>query len=399
MFRQILILFIFLASALFFKLAFLPSQLMLLVSFASTFLIVLVVIIRTIYDNKPGFKQNFSFEVFLFLISVVFAMLGAKWGHGQGLLLSAWVESSMYFYFFYFFLHALRIRPKELERLIIIVAVIYLTLFFAQYVLYPRQLFNSRVQEARGTVRIFVPGGIFANLMFFYFLLLLFKKPKILYAVFCFLYVIIPVLQGTRSSILVTVFAILVVIVISKQVKSKLLVLFLMSSGAVLLFFIFQDIFMNLIEVSQDQSEQEGDDIRVKAIKFFLTEFYPNKINYFLGNGMGHMASPYGLKIMYYKAAYGFYQSDIGILGNYTIWGVTSILGIFLTLRKMFLIKIQQNYKYIKFWAVPLVIASILGSPFFGGSNIVVIVSALYLLDVSNYELYNAGKVEKENNV
>lgn len=386
MVRPFLIFFIFLSSTTFFKLAFLPRQLLLLLSFGSTILMLLVFIGNTIYEGRRGFKQNFNFEISLFLFATVLSMFGAKWGHGQGLLLSMWITQGMYFYLFYFLLHAFKVKPEELERLIIIMAIIYLVLFVAQYVLYPRQLFNSRVQEARGTIRIFVPGGIFAYLIFFNFLIKFFQSYSLKYGIFCFIYMIIPVLQGTRSSILSLMLAVLLVIIVSKQVKSKIGVLFLMGIGAVLIFFIFQDIFVNLMEVSQEQSAQEGDDIRVKSARFFLTDFYPNKINYIIGNGVGHMMSPYGLKIMYYKATFGFYQSDIGIVGVYTMYGVLVVLGIFLSIRKILLIDVETKYNYIKFWAAMIIIGAISGAPFTSPSMIVVILSAMYILDVSNYE-------------
>jgi hypothetical protein len=297
MFRQLLVLFIFLSSASFFRLAIFPRQLLLLLSFGSTLIMAITVIANTIYEKRRGFKQNFSFEVSLFLLAALFAMFGAKWGHNQSILLSAWIQSGMYFYFFYFFIHAIKLKPEELERLIIIMAILFLVLWLAQYVLYPRQLFNARVDESRGTIRIFVPGGIFPNLMFYYFLLLFFKKYNVKYGIFCLAYLIIPILQGTRSSILMILLGVLVVILFSKKVKSKIAVLFLMGLSLIFIFFIFQDIFINLIEVSQEQTSQEGDDIRVKCIRFFLTEFSPLKINYLIGNGAGHMASSYGLRI------------------------------------------------------------------------------------------------------
>lgn len=395
MFRQLLILFIFLASTTFFKLAFLPRPLLLALSFGSTLLMALVFIINSIYERKRGFKQNFNIEVSLFLLATVFAMFGAKWGHNQNYLLTAWAQYYMYFYFFYFFIHAIRIKPEELERLILIMAILFVILFIAQYVMYPKQLFNTRVQEARGTIRIFVPGGTFAQFMFFYFLFLFFKDYNIKYGAFCLVYLIIPVLQGTRSAILIALLGTLLVILVSRQVKSKVIVLFLMGISAVLLFFIFQDIFINLIEVSEKQAEQEDADVRERCATYFLTEFYPNKINYVLGNGQSHLASPYGIKILYLTASYGFYQSDIGIIGVYVMYGALIILAMILMLRKIFIIEIDKKYNYIKFWAAILILNSILGRPFVDPSSIVVILSALYILDVSNYEV-KLARMENE---
>jgi hypothetical protein len=160
-----------------------------------------------------------------------------------------------------------------------------------------------------------------------------------------------------------------------------------MIAGAFLIFFMFQDIIMNLITVSEEQSAQHGEDIRMLSTKFFLTDFYPNKINYIIGNGVGHMMSPYGMKIAYYKVTHGYYQSDIGVLGVFTQFGILYIVGMFLIMRKILVTKIQKKYVYIKYWAGLLIITVILGNPFSRPDGIALITSILYIIDVSAYEL------------
>jgi hypothetical protein len=68
-----------------------------------------------------------------------------------------------------------------------------------------------------------------------------------------------------------------------------------------------------------------------------------------------------------------------------------------LVIRKIFIIKVQPRYNYIKFWAVILIIRSFLGSPFLIPSSIAAILSVLYILDVTNYELlYKKGSESKQ---
>lgn len=387
MVRQVIILFILLASVTFFRLIFVPRQVYLLLSFASTVFMALAVLIGIIYDRGKGFKQNFALEVGLMLLAVVGAMFGAYFGHGQNFLLSAWAQNDMYFYFFYFFLHLVRIRPEMFMRLLIFLAGFYAFLFFVQYAIFPVKIVSVGLTESRGTVRIFIPGYLNAEIIFFFFLLLFFRTNNLLYAGISFIYLIIVVLLGTRQILLITGFSILVVLLISRQVRSRLSMILLISAGAVLIFFIFQDIFIQLIEVSKAQSAQEEDDIRIRSARFFLTEFQPHWINYILGNGVGHQASAYGLKIWYYKDVYGYYQSDLGLIGSYSMYGVLSVISVFLILRKIWIIKVEPMYVFIKFWAVSLLLTSILSWPFFRPDSIVAIMSGLYLIDVSNYTL------------
>jgi len=391
MFRQAIILFIFLASVEFFRLIFIPKQVFLLLSFGATVIMTVVIIINSIYDSgKKGFFQNFKFEIILMFIAVALSMFGARYGHGQSFLLSSWVQMGMYYYFFYFFLHTVRVRPKELENLMLIMAFIWIFLYVAQYVLYPRMLINLRVEEARGTIRIFLPGGGFTGVMFLYFLHKFFISNKKAYLLYCLLYAAIQVSKGTRSTLASFIFIVVIYILFSKQVRSRIAVILLMFFGAVMFFFIFQDIFISLIDISKTQSAQEGDDIRVRAARFFLTEFYPNTLNYFTGNGVSHMASPYGLKVWFYKTTYGYFQSDLGVLGAFTKFGVLYVLSILLMFRKMFIIPIEAKNIWLRFFVLTLATGAIMGEPFSQPSSIVVILTITYIIDVSNFEKFHS---------
>ena len=396
MVKQLIVLFIFLSSATFFRLTYLPKNFMLLISFGSTMLMAVTVILSIIYDRGKKFKQNFGIEISLILLSLLFAVFGAKWGHNQDFILTAWVQGNMYFFFFYFFLHTIRIRPEELMQMVLIMAFLYIGLFLLQYVLYPKILFGTRVQEARGTIRIFLPGGSFAGIIYFYFLQLIFTSKDKKYIIYLFLYLMIPLLQGTRSSIVTILFGTLLYILVSKRVKSKFFIMVLIFISGILVFLIFQDIIMNLVAVSQEQTALEGDDVRILSARFYLTEFYPSKLNYLIGNSQSHMMSSYGLRVWFYQVTYGFYLSDIGIIGEFVKYGVLYIISVFLIIRKIFIIKIEPKYAYFKYWAVLLIIEEILGGAFSKPTSIIVILLVLYCIDISSYELKHKKIETKE---
>ena len=144
---------------------------------------------------------------------------------------------------------------------------------------------------------------------------------------------------------------------------------------------------MSLIQVSEEQAGQDDDDVRVRAARFFLTEFSPTKLNYFIGNGMSHMMSPYGMKEFYYKATFGYFISDIGLIGEYVRYGVLFIVAIVFTFRKLFTMQVESRYGFLRFWALLLIMSEILGGMFVRPTVIIVITSVMYLYDVSNYKL------------
>jgi hypothetical protein len=387
MVRNLIILFIFWGSANFFQLTFIPRNLALLLSFASNILMLVAISVTLVYYRGKSFPQKFGIEVGFIFLSVAFAIYGAKWGHNQSFGLSIWILNFMYFYLLYYFLHAVRVKPKDIEELIVLMGITYVIFFMIQYVIYPVVIFGSRVQEARGTIRIFIPGSAFAGLVFYLFLQRAFTTGNKMYLVFCFAFLLIPLLQGTRSSTLTTLLGAFIYILVSKRVKSKLFVTLMITAASAIIFFLFNDLIMNLILVSEEQASQEGEDIRVRAAKFFLTDFYPSALNYFTGNGEAHMASAYGMRIWHYKVQYGFYQSDIGIIGNFVRFGVLYVLAVVLIFRKLFILKIEPRYGYLKFWALFLILGELMGGAFTRSTTIAVIASVLYIYDVSNFEL------------
>jgi hypothetical protein len=393
MVRNLIILFIFFGSANFFQIAFIPKNVFLLLSFASTVLMLLTIFLTLVYYKGKSFPHKFSFEVGLIFLSIAFAIYGAKWGHDQGFGLSLWVLNYMYFYLLYYFLHAVRVKPEDLEKLMVFMGIIYVSFFLIQYVLYPTILFGSRVQEARGTIRIFIPGAAFAGFVFYLFLQKAFTTGNKLYLVFCMVFIIIPLLQGTRSSTLTTLLGAFLYILLSKRVKQKFLVSLLIVAASAIVVFLFQDLIMALVQVSEDQASQTEEDIRVRAARFFLTDFYPTTLNYFIGNGESHMATAYGLRIWYYKVQFGYYQNDIGMIGNYVKFGIPFILAVILSFRKFFVMKIEPRYGYLKYWALLLILGEIMGGAFTRPTAIAVIASVMYIYDVSNFELNNPKEI------
>jgi hypothetical protein len=396
MVKQIIVLFIILASALFFKTVFIPAQVGLLMVFAANALMLLTIILSFIYDRGRYFPHDSGWTIGLVFLALFLGLYGAMWGHNQSFILSFWAQTSMYFYLFYFFLHVLRVKPDELERMIIIVGLIYVFIYFFQYIIYPRIFFGGRASEERGTVRLFIPGSSFAGFAYYLFLQRGFTSKQKIYFVLCLIILAVPLLQGTRSSILTVLLGTLIFIIMSKQVKSKLVVLFLMVASAALVFLVFQDIIMNLIEVSKTQASQEDDDIRVRSAKFFLYEFSPTPLNFWIGNGESHGAAAYGMKVYFYKVNFGFYQSDIGILGEYSKYGVLWVICVFLILRKFLVTRIAPRYAYIKYWAIISILNEILGGGFSRPTEIIVITSVLYIYDVSSFELRSAEKETKK---
>ena len=175
------------------------------------------------------------------------------------------------------------------------------------------------------------------------------------------------------------------------------MITFFMLLGVVIVFFIFQDLIIGLIKLSETQASQEGEDIRMRSARFYLTEFYPNFVNYIIGNGSSHMANAYGMKVMYYQTVFGYYLSDLGMLGVYVRLGVLYIIGVFLIFRKIFITPYDSRYTYFKYATIMLIWNEIGGGAFAKPTSFIVTLAMLYIIDVSAYQL-SQGELAIKNN-
>ncbi len=385
MVKKIIVYSLFFVSIDLFKLTYVPTQVIYLLGFGFALMVTLGSLLIFLYQRFDRIHQNFTYEILVSLFAFNLAIVGAYTFHQQNPGLTFWVQRYSLFFFTYFFLHAIRFNVKEIERIIFIMGMIYIVFFLIQYALYPRIIFNIRIDEARGTTRIFLQGGAFATLAYFMGLYYFTTTQKPIYGIVSLLFFITIILQGTRQNLLLIGFATIVFILVSKRVKSKALIMLLLVLLAIPVFYFFQDIFMNLIAISEKQSAQQEDDVRIKAIRFFVGDFFPSPFAYLMGNGDSHMASKYGMEVWKYKIVNGLFQSDIGILGDFSKYGVFFILGVILIYIKIFRLKLTR-FIYIKYYFMISFLRLFLGSDFGSAEPIVLLSTMLYMMDVDVHD-------------
>ncbi|MGM0530622.1 MAG: hypothetical protein ACQER7_04665, partial [Bacteroidota bacterium] len=279
-------------------------------------------------------------------------------------------------------LHILKIPIKTLEKIIIISGVIYAFAFLIQYLAYPQIIFDVRQGMERGTIRIFLPGLAIMNLAYFIALTRIIFKNALNYIPYILLFFSIYILTGTRSMIAGPTIVTVLVLILSNKIKSKALIIFLVIAIVGTTYYMFQDIITNLISISQEQTAHSDEDIRVRAAKFFLTDFFPNKIAYITGNGEGHQASQFGLEIYSYKINFGYYQSDIGIIGEYTKYGAFFVLGVLILLYKGIFSYLETKYQYIRYFFILTLISLPLSQSFTTPDHIITICILMYIIDM-----------------
>jgi len=347
-------------------------------------IIVVFLLIHLVYSEQIIFKHYFTFAIVLIFFSLLTSMFMAKYSRDQNIVDTLLAQRAIYYYSFYFLLHQLKIKPRDLERIFIFFGLLHVVLYMLQFFLYPKVIFDVFMLSDRGTIRVYLKGSDYLAIAYFMSIQAFLRTNKIKYLIFTLLFFSIFILLGSRQSMAIMAFTLVLFIIFSKKVKSRLVIGFLIATCVSFVFIMFQDIFKALLLQSSQDMTLGSDYIRFLAAKYFLTDFFKSSFAYLTGNGMFANASSYGNEIERLKSS-GFYLGDIGIIGNYVIYGAFFVAGVILICVRALRVKVEENQAYIKYMFIAILLSLITGGGFVNADFICTIVCLLYLIDVSNW--------------
>jgi hypothetical protein len=308
--------------------------------------------------------------------------------NNQPITISLYAQWSMYYYLLYFALHLIKIKPEDFEKLFIFFGVIFIFFYLLQYFLYPKViLFKAQIKAERGTIRIFLAGMSYFIICYYYALQKFLESHQLKYSILLLASIIIIILIGSRTLLLTSAVTTMLNLILSKRIKSRLLIYFMSALGIILIFFTFQNIFQELVKTALHRDPISSENIRFRAVKYFMSNFFPNKLTYIFGNGASSVKSEYSHKLWMISSKYGYYLGDIGIIGEYVNYGLLFLFGVFGILYNSIKSKIQPQYAYIKYFYVFTLIGIVLGGGFDDSEFIVLVCITLYIYDVSKYYL------------
>jgi hypothetical protein len=169
-----------------------------------------------------------------------------------------------------------------------------------------------------------------------------------------------------------------------RRIKSRLAITFVGIVSAFAIYFIFQGVFEAIFNVSQSDLRLGENYIRFRAAEYYLTDFFKSPIAYITGNGMFNWDSSYGKEVTFNMVYHRYYLADIGLVGNYAIFGLLFVLGIFIILIRSLSIKIESNYMYIRLMFISMLLSVIIAAGFALSDTICFVTLAMYVIDVSN---------------
>ena len=151
---------------------------------------------------------------------------------------------------------------------------------------------------------------------------------------------------------------------------------------AVYIFLNYSPVASKLVEVSEANysAQVEGKEyVRITAYRFYMTEVSPSTFTALFGNGQYSAGkSGYADFIDRYGRSEGLFPADVGYASIYLFFGAAGVLIFFLLLLRVSSIKLQEQYRYARYYIYFLFLGNIAGSTLLGSIPILCI--ALYII-------------------
>jgi len=91
----------------------------------------------------------------------------------------------------------------------------------------------------------------------------------------------------------------------------------------------------------------------------------------------------YGLEMSRLMAQH-YFLGDIGLIGNYAIYGAFFVIGVIGICVKSIIIRISSNQAYLRYMFIAIVLSLLTGGGFANSDFICAAMCLLYIIDVSN---------------
>lgn len=364
------------------------------------FLLVLVsflLVISELLKKHKSFRYSNLMKFLLFYMFFSIFISYISWD--QDIVMGYRSIASHLAIIYFFILLKIRIPIEKLEKIIWILAILYIILWIFAIIKAPELVFGiddeAEINDNRGFFRLNIPGG---GIIIFAFFLALnkYNESKKLFwiAIFVGLFIII-VMHVIRQIIFFTF-----LLGIYYLLKKNKYLWFGLAFGGVLMLGISNiqinddSIFGKLVNLSKDQIENNNsgeEDIRIQAYQFFFTEYTKKPINILFGNGVPHIESKLG-KLEYSIAQNNYlWSSDVGFASIYIKYGIIGLILYFLIFRRVLFQKLQPNYFYAKLFIIYVFAVTIAAQYIF--TDVIIFAMAIYVLEYANFETTKKKKL------
>lgn len=333
--------------------------------------------------NKFPMTQLMKRCFFLMTFQLL-SIFGAVLIHGQGFADTFIVSSYALVFLSYPLLYVLKIDDRDLVKMMIVIGVLWTAVMIIQQFTYPTYWFGGNVEDGvevsqrNGIYRFSIFGTTYGLLSLFYGFQNFLETNKQKYLLLVFIGIVGVYLTCTRQIMAASLGCVFVGLYLSRKIKLGAFIAVAISG---ILIYLYADLlFSEYIEMTEEIDEEY---IRFISYRFYGIDYNKNHpLAVFIGNGLYREGSAYGSEMMQYREELGLYQSDIGLVGEYSLHGIFAVITILSIFWYVF-----KNRKYIDLYLLLFMLYSFLTSimlmPFRCSLTTFSTIVALYMIDCS----------------
>lgn len=357
--------------------------------------------------SRENYRNGYTLYIRGITLISVFSIFSSWIFEDQSVILGFRVSYYLFFIGLFFTMLEFRIPLDVIEKFIFIMGIAYCVAWTIGFVTIPSPLFGSfRGEEEgivdleRGIARMYIPGKATLVLAFFLSLTKFSYEGKKKYLLVGILFYIFIVLQLVRQ--IITLSLVIGILFLLKKAQSRIYVLIIL--GVIYISGINNYISDNIVvhemsklTVSQLDAQTKEDNIRIKAYKFFFSEYKKNIVTVFLGNGIPHTEGSYGQRLKRMNES-GYYLSDVGYPMMYV---VTGLVGLFFYLAVFLLCSLRhcrKEYMFARLFMIYFLFANVTAAWYAKVDGVICICICVYLLGNDYYKCQNF-KFRKSKNV
>lgn len=339
------------------------------ICFHTMYLFVFFFTLKELFNRTTSIYHRMAKYIFVcFVISSFTAF--CFWDQG---LVSSYITYINTFsgYMYFFILYRIKPAPAFIIRVVVVYAVIWMMAYCIAFASLPNVIFGDSELDwdmSRGFYRIKILGGGFVFLAYYMAINNAYEKKSKKWGVWALALFCIIVMMLTRQLIVITV----VVTTLYFMLKSfKAIARLVIVVAAIVLLVIPQFVSqtdtplntMYELTVTQMVENDVEEDVRMKGVKYFFTEFPNNFVTAIFGNGYANPDSSYGKWELTHCFMNAYIRADIGYIGLYITYGILGLAVFFVVFYCCFRAELPDEMQYIKLFMFHIAMANVLSWP------------------------------------
>jgi hypothetical protein len=345
-----------------------------------------------LFSHKKFHKQmHFKYYVLLFMLLPFLSVISCYFIHGQAIYLTVFALRLHFCWLFYFILHYIQMSVREILKIYIFIACVWVLLEVIQQFTYPIYYFYTRLRPGEewvgirgGIYRYMITGTFYAVFVLLYYLQNSYMSNKKKTNLFFLLFFLTGIyLNMTRQIMVAILFCLFITPFMVNMIKPAKKIRYVLGIICVLVLIYY---FRNNLwgeELTETTTEQINDEdyVRFASFRFYLN-YWDHWSCFIFGNGLYHKTSLYGKYMDYVEKDLGLFRWDVGIIGELSSYGIIYIVT-YLLFCFYFFYKYRDIELYLKLYFIFTLMIVILVFPFRNGHEFIFFSTFLYLCDLS----------------